>query len=126
MFYYSNRSSSKPEVAMVTPLYDFDPISCQGMFLAFFDHACARVNSVAGKHCMIDRPVGTEFILGELKRGASEASKKQGSGGLAPGQFFMTSPFRSLESVHFWKMCHLRRKQRITTNGNLSIKILKF
>ena len=37
---------------------------------------------------------------GGLKRGASEATK-MGVRGLAPGKFFMTTPFKSLENAPF-------------------------
>ena len=50
---------------------------------------------------ILNRPVGTKFILGELKRGASEASKNGGPGGLPLRKFFMTTPFRSLENAPF-------------------------
>ena len=65
-----------------------------------------------------DRPVGTNFILGGLKRDASEARK---NGGPVREKFFMTTPFRSLENAPFLEMTD----EKITTNESLSLKILK-
>ena len=49
------------------------------------------------------RAVGMKFIFGGLKRGASVASIKRGSGGLPQGKFFMARPFRSFGNAPFLK-----------------------
>ena len=71
------------------------------------------------------RPVGTKFILGELKRCASVASKNGGPGACPKENFLWPRPLDRWKTPHFWKICHWQ-KQRITTDGSLSRKILKF
>ena len=63
--------------------------------------------------------VGTNFILGGLKRNTSEVNKKRGSGGLPPGKFSMIPPFRLLENDPFLENVPLRETKRIMTNGRL-------
>ena len=66
---------------------------------------CKRRSAMSHKVQLDDcwsRPVGTKFIFGggaetECKR----SEQKQGSGGLLPGKFFITMPFRSLENAPF-------------------------
>ena len=75
---------------------------------------------------MYHKPVGIELILGGgLKRGASEARKGEGPGGLPQGKFFMTTPFRSLEKAPTLENVPLS-EARITTIESLSIENLKF
>ena len=60
---------------------------------------------------------------GGLKGGESEARKKEKMG--VRGNCSWPRPLDRWKTPHFWKMCHWR-KQRITTNKSLSLKILKF
>ena len=64
-------------------------------------------------------------MLGVLKRGESEASKNWGPGSCPCENFSRPHPLDRWKTAHFWKMCHCR-KQRITSNESLSMKILKF
>ena len=50
---------------------------------------------------------------------------KTGVRGLAPGKFFMTTPFRSLENAAFLENVPLT-EAKDPTNEGLSMKILKF
>ena len=49
---------------------------------------------------------------------------KMGVRGLAPGKFFMTTPFRSLENAPFLENVPLT-EAKITTNESHALKILK-
>ena len=59
-----------------------------------------------------------------LNRGASEARKHGGPGACPRENFPWRRPLDRWKTLHFWKICHWK-KQRITTDGSLSRKILK-